>query len=326
MADFWDMLGHKLAYTPKKGEEFGDYTVDDVIYLPPVGLSDTVVYRVHRTPTGVEPMAMKLFCPGPDRPERDAEMERRIDAFLREIDSLRYLERCKVGGVPHVLDTIFHPQVNVYVYLMPALDGPTLFEYQNQFWTGRADAALTPEYLLRIGQTGITLASTLDTLHDLEVVHRDVKPDNVVLDTQHGAILIDFGSVTVPSAVTYLANDREMGREAGTAGFMAPEVFRPDSLAHPAMDSFSLAAALRLCLTRTSPFIDPTRVPPTDPRQARLERMEANIRGKIFPTPSVPGLPDDLRLLLDRGLSFDPAARPTAADFARALRRIFLKQ
>jgi serine/threonine protein kinase len=323
--DFWDMLGYRLAHTPKKGEEFGDYTVDDVIYLPPFGLSDTTVYRVHQTSTGAGPMAMKLFCPGPDRPERDTEMECRVDAFLREIDSLRYLERLKVGGVPRVLDVIFFPQVNVYVYLMPVLDGPTLFEYQKQFWAGRADATLTPTYLLRIGQIGITLANTLDTLHDLDVVHRDVKPDNVVLDAQYGATLIDFGSVAVPSAATCLANDREMGRVAGTAGFMAPEVFRSDSLAHPAMDSFSLAATLRLCLTRTSPFIDPSRVPSTDPEQARLERMEANKRGQIFPTPFVPGLPDDLRLLLDRGLSLDPAARPAPADFARALHSIFLK-
>ena len=94
------------------------------------------------------------------------------------------------------------------------------------------------------------LASALDAVHRAGLVHRDVKPANVLLDDGGSALLADFGLATGP-ALTVLTKP---GQVVGTPHYLAPELVRGEE-AQAASDVYSLGCLAYALLTGAPPFV-----------------------------------------------------------------------
>ncbi|HJR91232.1 MAG TPA: serine/threonine-protein kinase [Acidimicrobiia bacterium] len=140
-------------------------------------------------------------------------------------------------------------------------------------------------------EIGTSLAGALAAVHGAGIVHRDVKPANVLL-SERGPVLTDFGIASGPAATSQLT---EPGTIMATASYAAPEVLAGQT-ATPAADIFSLAALLYELAAGRPPF-------------AGADRSS-----------SAPPLDDpNLEAALRPALSDDPAGRPDAAGLKQAL-------
>jgi WD40 repeat protein len=150
----------------------------------------------------------------------------------------------------------------------------------------------------------IELARTLETCHAAGLVHRDVKPENVLFDDRGRARLSDFGCV------------RELGRtitqtgwSIGTPAYMSPEQLAGDRVDGRA-DVFSLAVVLFELITGEKPF-------PDEPAVARVATIRAGRRQSV--RESVPEVPRAIDAAIDRALAPRASDRPSAAGFASEL-------
>ena len=142
------------------------------------------------------------------------------------------------------------------------------------------------------------LGQALDALHARAVVHRDVKPSNVMLGDD-GAVLADFG-------LARGANSTQLTREGqlvGSAHYLAPELIEGHA-ASPASDIYAFGCLLYECVTGAPPFTGRADAelgyahlvdPPPDPRSRRAD------------------LPDDVAEALRSALAKDAHERPTSA-------------
>jgi len=153
------------------------------------------------------------------------------------------------------------------------------------------------------------LADALHYAHQQGVVHRDVKPGNIVFDPPSGELKItDFGIARLTDS-----GRTRTGLVLGTPSFMSPEQLQGRAVTGRS-DLFSLAVTLFQLLTGQLPF--------------RADSMPA-LMFKIAhdPHPPIdtvrPGLPAGLQAFFDRALAKEPAGRhDSGADFAEALRRL----
>ncbi|WP_371572839.1 bifunctional serine/threonine-protein kinase/ABC transporter substrate-binding protein [Streptomyces sp. NBC_01314] len=173
--------------------------------------------------------------------------------------------------------------------------GPSLAE------TVDGHGPLTPYAVTALGAR---LAEALTEVHEAGLVHRDVKPGNILLALD-GPRLIDFGIAQSPG-LTALT---EPGAIVGTPGYLAPEQARTGGEAAPASDLFALGCVLAYAATGQRPFGfgDPAAV------LYRTVHEEPDV-------PGLDGLPPPLRTAITGCLAKDPAGRPTAAELARSLR------
>jgi outer membrane protein assembly factor BamB len=144
------------------------------------------------------------------------------------------------------------------------------------------------------------LASGLRDIHRAGVVHRDLKPGNVLL-SEHGPQIIDFG-------VSRAVDGRPLtaaGQILGTPAFMAPEQFTSPSEAGPAADVFSLGCVLSFAATGRSPF--------------EAGSPYAAVHQSMHEEPDLSALPDSLRDLVAVCLRKPPAERPTPEELLLAL-------
>lgn len=93
------------------------------------------------------------------------------------------------------------------------------------------------------------VAESLQFAHDKGFIHRDIKPDNILLDENGEPILADFGI-----AVTECELQREMVTSIGTLAYMAPEQLQPDGQIDPRTDVYALGVVLYELLTGKRPF------------------------------------------------------------------------
>ncbi|MEU4505462.1 protein kinase [Streptomyces sp. NPDC024089] len=147
---------------------------------------------------------------------------------------------------------------------------------------------------------GAGLARALAAVHAAGIVHRDVKPGNVMLAAD-GPRLIDFG-IARDSGATPLTTTSRM---VGSPAFMSPEHVAGSGRVVPASDVFCLASVLCYAVTGRDPFGDG----PVAAVLYRVKYVEADLDD----------VPDALRAVLERCLVADPAARPAAAELAELL-------
>ena len=152
------------------------------------------------------------------------------------------------------------------------------------------------------------IAAALMTAHAAGVVHRDVKPANIIIATDHRALLTDFGVARQDAEETIHGEVTEVtghGFVVGSLRYMAPEQLLGEP-ATPASDQYGLAAVACQMLTGSPPFDGST----------PLAIAEAQATGPPTLTEVVPQLAEGVR----RGLAVDPAARfPDVGAFAAAV-------
>lgn len=160
-----------------------------------------------------------------------------------------------------------------------------------------AEGPLEPE---RVAAIGAGLAAGLDHAHGLGIVHRDVKPSNVLLDNDGGVRLSDFGIARLVDTTRVTST----GMTAGTAAYLAPEQLSDADVGPPA-DVYACGLVLLEALTGQREFTGT----PVEAAMARLQR-----------DPDVPNeLPAPWRDLLPAMTARAPEERPTAADVADRL-------
>lgn len=141
------------------------------------------------------------------------------------------------------------------------------------------------------------VASALSCAHDAQIIHRDVKPANILIDKNGRALVTDFGIAKVLSAETQLTAD---GSRLGTPQYLCPERCQDQEIT-PASDVYSLGVVLFQCLTGKMPYEALSSV-------EFIEKIigEAPARVRDF----VPSIPEPVDRLVAFMLEKDPLKRP----------------
>ena len=171
-------------------------------------------------------------------PKDDVDFEmlsRSLQAFLREA---RVLERFRHPGIVDV-----HGYIEAFgtaFTVMAFVDGMSIKSHIES-----RGGRLPVSEALSIGRS---LAPAVDSIHALGVVHRDIKPDNIMIRPDGHPVLIDFGA-----ALTLRSHETETDLAFVTQGYSAPEQYTGDASQGPASDIYSLAAVLFRCITGSAP-------------------------------------------------------------------------
>jgi hypothetical protein len=205
--------------------------------------------------------------------------------FAREVSAAR-----NVSGMFTALVVDADPDADVPWLATAYVPGPSLTEAVEEHGVLPAPSVVG----LAAG-----LAEGLAAIHAAGVVHRDLKPSNVLL-AHDGPRVIDFG-ISRAIETTMLT---QSGTVMGSPGFMSPEQADGAPVGPPS-DIFSLGAVLTFAATGAGPFgIGPT--------PALLYRV-------VTREPDLARVPPELRGLIGRCLTKDPAGRPTAGDLLAEL-------
>jgi Protein kinase domain len=153
----------------------------------------------------------------------------------------------------------------------------------------------------RVRDVGVRIADALSAAHLLGVLHRDVKPANILIDAYNNAGLADFGLAALIDPDTPLSETVE----AITPAYAPPEVFAKKPLTEYA-DVYSLAATLYAVLSGHAPRWSKTTEMPSIPEI--IQRQRAPIR-------RIPGVDKAFMDVLLNAMAADPEDRPTAAQF-----------
>ncbi|WP_026734545.1 serine/threonine-protein kinase [Fischerella sp. PCC 9605] len=164
-------------------------------------------------------------------------LSKAMDLFQREAQRLQQL-----GEHPQIPTLLAYFEENTYLYLVQQfIDGQNLLKELQQ---KRGYSAKEIREIL------LDLLPVLKFIHERGVIHRDLKPQNIIRRKSDGRLcLIDFGSSKQLTARVQL----QMGTSIGSHGYSAIEQIR-DGKAYPASDLFSLGATCFHLLTGTSPF------------------------------------------------------------------------
>jgi eukaryotic-like serine/threonine-protein kinase len=189
-------------------------------------------------------------------------------------------------------------------------DGPTRFivmelvEGETLAARLRREGRLAPAEAARIGAQA---ADALEAAHLAGIVHRDVKPGNIMLATDGSVKVMDFGI----AAAAYGSSLTATGSMLGTAAYMSPERVSGKA-ATPASDVYSLSVVVYEALTGAPPFDLET---PVATAAAHVHTAPVPVRTLARDVPA------PLAAAVERALEKDPAARPaSAAAFAALLR------
>ncbi|SCF22129.1 serine/threonine-protein kinase [Micromonospora saelicesensis] len=215
--------------------------------------------------------------------------------------------RQRIRGEAKAAARLSHPHVtSVYDYGESVLDGA-----QVPFVVMELLGGHTLEHRLVVGplppRAGLRVcaevASALTAAHEQGLVHRDIKPGNVML-TPTGAKVLDFGIAAAAGAPEI---DFE-GRLLGTPAYLAPERLEAGEVL-PASDVYALGLLLHRVLTGRLPW----------PAKAQSGMLRAHTHVEPDPLPPIDGVPPEVHRLYRWCLAGDPADRPSAADAARIL-------
>jgi eukaryotic-like serine/threonine-protein kinase len=240
-----------------------------------------------RDPTG-QPVALKILHP-------ELLVSVAADRFLREIRLASQLDH------PHIARLLDSGERDWLIYyVMSYIEGATLREY------------LDTSKRLSIVETRRIAGDLLDALshaHGLGIIHRDVKPANVVVSAE-GAILLDFG---IARAVAASGTDQltRSGIAVGTSTYMSPEQITAATSIDHRCDLYSVGCLLFECLAGQPPFYHRNEAVVL---QLHLTQAAPDVRTLRSDTPA------ELAQAISRALAKNPADRwPSATAMRDAL-------
>lgn len=173
---------------------------------------------------------------------------------------------------------------------MRLIQGPTL---KDLIFSGDLDPRRTLRLLAQV-------AHALDAAHKADLIHRDVKPQNILIGPGDHAYLADFGLI---KAVDDHGPLTGTGQFIGTIDYVAPEQIQGEP-ATATSDCYALTGVLYECLTGQVPF----------PRPNEAATLHAHV---LQPPPKLtevrPDLPAELDEVIAHGMAKDPGARPATA-------------
>jgi eukaryotic-like serine/threonine-protein kinase len=273
------------------GRRFGNYRV--VRLLARGGMGS--VYEAEHVPSG-RVVALKI----PDAStSSDAIAMRRFRAEGQLLDSVRHPNIVRVFEVGFEEDCPF--------IVMELLRGETLRAKVER--TGPMSCAETVELFLPI-------CEAVATLHDIGIVHRDLKLCNIMLTERAGGlvpVILDFGiSKDLVAAGSSSAQVTQSGAFVGTPRYLSPEQTLNPKAASPLSDQYAVGIMLYECLSGRSPFAGD--VPYT--------LMHAILTAEVVPpSQAQPHVAPDLDTLVLRAMDRDPNGRfPSLRALSRALR------
>ena len=206
------------------------------------------------------------------------------DRFLREIQIVQKLDHPKIG---RLIDSGTSDWL--VFYAMPFVDGPSLHLVLSQ------RGKISPDDATRVARD---LLDALAHAHQRGIVHRDVKPDNILISST-GTVLVDFG---ISRAIELAGTDRltKSGMAIGTSRYMSPEQIMGATIVDPRSDLYSVGCVLFECLAGRPPYQHPN----------ELAILELH---RTAPIPDVgqlvPGVPPGLALAITRALAKVPEDR-----------------
>ncbi|HEX4965017.1 MAG TPA: serine/threonine-protein kinase [Thermoanaerobaculia bacterium] len=278
-----------LPLTPMTPTKLGRYEITDEIGKGAMG----VVYLA-RDPLIGRLVALKTFRIGYS--VRDSEMEQFRIRFMREAQSAGILTHPNIVTIHDVVEASDEGLAFIAMEYVRGTNLKLLLQ---------GEQALPLAFVLDvIAQVG----DALDYAHSNRVVHRDVKPANILITTDNKVKITDFGIARLDSS-----NLTQEGQLLGTPNYMAPEQIQGKEVDHRA-DLFSLGVVLYEMLTRHKPF-----------QGENLTVVSHRIVYDHFTPPQeyVRDLPPGLEPILTKALEKDPARRyQRARDMVEDLRRL----
>src|SRR4051812_35136069 len=219
-----------------------------------------------------------------------------VGRFYREARLSRVLEHT---NIVQGYASGFDPEARKHYLVLEFIDGPT------------AHGALTRLGRLSVGMVvriGIDIARALEFLHDRQYVHRDVKPDNILLHPSGTAKLADLGLAKRLNDDSQLTS---IHQGVGTSYYMPYEQAVNANLVDGRSDIFALGATLYHLLTGEVPFAGAT----------HDEVVREKWQGSFRPVRALnPGVPEGLAELIEATLACDPRSRvQKAGQFVKAL-------
>ncbi|MGZ4584246.1 MAG: protein kinase domain-containing protein [Mycobacterium sp.] len=256
-------------------ESFGQYQLLDVLGRGGMGQ----VYRAYDAATD-RVVALKVL---PPNLAEDQEFQQRFRREARIAASL---------NDPHVVPIHSYGEIDGRLYVdMRLIEGRDLLHYIDE-----NGGRLSPERAVAVIEQ---VAAALDSAHRVGLIHRDIKPKNILITNARDFVyLIDFG-IARTLADTSLT---QTGHTMGTVAYMAPERFR-GTTDHRA-DVYSLACVLHECLTGKRPYAG----------DSLEEQLNAHLNTPPpRPSTTAAGIPPALDAVVARGMSKDVEYRYQSA-------------
>jgi serine/threonine protein kinase len=267
-----------------RGATFAGYEVESVVGAGGIG----ILYRARQVRLD-RPVALKLVEP---EVARDPVIRERLRREARMVAALDH---------PNVVPLYEAGEKDGTVYIVTRwVEGTelgTLIQSRGPMEPGRA------------ARTAAQIAAALEVAHEKGLVHRDVKPSNVILTSEDHVYLTDFGLAKRAGTAAGLTGVNQM---LGTVDYVAPEGIEgsePDARG----DVYSLGCVLFETLTGEPPFAG---------QKGGMAKMWAHVNAE---PPSVretrPDVPPALEDVIRRAMAKAPDARPTAAAFRATVLR-----
>ena len=251
-----------------------------------------IVYRCHEVALD-RTVAIKVLTSVLD--------EDNLERFLREQRAMG-----RLSGHPHIVNVM---QVGTTASGRPYL----VMQYHRRDSLDARIRRTGPVGWEETIHLGIALAGALETAHRLGILHRDVKPANIMLTEFGEPQLTDFGIARIHGGFETMT-----GEVTGSPAFTAPEVLAGHTPT-PASDVYSLAATLFCALTGHAAF----------ERRSGEKIVTQFVRVSTEPVPDLreEGVPDALSAVIEQAMSADPRDRPaTAAELGEQLRAVQMQQ